>query len=118
MISITGPLKYAHRLAREQTKTLLQDLYKEFPGIKEEMEYNLKKYGVPILHSSQGGLWKEDLANEVRDIASNYHCLTEIVIRPEDADGHHYELEWYVLTDGENGELRRAIDIEKEIRQK
>ena len=115
MILVLEPLEYAHKIAQQHTNGLLQELYKEFPELQQEMEYNLNRYGTPILHSVKGGLWAEDLANEVHSLMSSSYRPVEITIRPSDPDGHHYQMDWFVLTyDETRDELRRAIDVERE----
>jgi hypothetical protein len=115
--SIPDPLDYAHRLA-QQANGFLQELYKEFPALQQELQYNFQKYGTPILHEVKGGLWAEDLPKEVSSILEASHYPVEIRIHPSDLDGHHYELEFFVLAyDEQRGRLRRAIDLEKEHRR-
>lgn len=69
---------------------------------------------MPFLNRYEGALWKEDLPGRIDELLNQEMPLEllEIIIKPEDSDGHHWGLEYYVLTEI-NDKLYRAIDIQK-----
>lgn len=119
VVLIHNPLEEAHRQAQALTNGLLEELYQGLPQLQEEMHYNLQKYGSPLLQASIGGLWAEDLPEQVRSIVASAHSPLEIHIYPCAPDGHHYQIDWFVLTyDHAQGKLRRAMDVEREGRRR
>ena len=106
-------LKIAHEAAKVKQENLIETLLSKYPELAREFEYNIKKYGYPILSQSQGGLWKEELSEKVQELLFQQFPLDliEINIRPDDIDGHHWNVDYHILTE-RNGNLVKAIDLE------
>jgi len=95
------PLRYAHEMAmqnRDKIRKALEKLLEAYPQLNKQMQKNVERYGMPIVAGSLGGRWAEDLPGDVYELLeeSGYRPM-EIVLRPEDADAHHWSVEWYLL---------------------
>ena len=86
--------------------------------IKKETQYNLQHYNFPVLHSSFGGKWLEDIPSDIQEILKYAHQVPlEIIVKPEDLDGHHWEIDFYILKEI-NGKYIRAIEHERNKKNK
>lgn len=54
-------LRKAHEAARIKQQDLLETLLLKSPELAKQLEYNVRRYGVPFLNQSHGALWKEEL---------------------------------------------------------
>ena len=107
-------LRRAHEMAMlkiEEMKKLLE----QNPDFRDQIEYNMKHYGVPFISGSYGARWREDLVKDVRNILFGDFPsqLMEIRIYPEDPDGHHWALEYNLLLWDEEKGMIKAIDYER-----
>lgn len=104
----------AHEYTKTTQEEILKLLLEKYPELSKEYEYNIRKYGYPVLGSEQGGLWKEELAEKVQDLLYKEfsHELIEINIRPEDPDCLRWSCDYNILTEV-SGILLRAIDVER-----
>lgn len=113
---MTDPLKAAEQAAREHTRRQAA-LYEKFPALQEELDRNIRKYGVPTLSGGIGGLTTYNLPSQLYHVlhdVGTYHPV-EVQICPADPEAHHYDLNWFVLVyDPASDKLRRAIEVEKE----
>jgi len=107
-------LKRAHEMAMKKLEEMRSELMSN-PILKEEIDYNMSRYGVPFICGSYGGRWREDLPRDVRNLIFEEmpYKLVEIRIYPEDPDGHHWGLEYSLLVWNEEKGFVRAIDQER-----
>jgi len=108
-------LKKAHELSKIEQKELLKILLEKYPELSKEIEYNLKHYGTPLISSTQSALWQEELPKKLEELL--YKELAgipvEIKIYPDDADLHHWSIEYNVLKMQPDGTFIKAIDYER-----
>lgn len=109
------PLKKAHDLAYQSAQGSLEKLLSQYPEIRQQVESNLKQHGVPVLSAAYDARWREDIAQDVANLLYQElpQHLLEITIRPEDPEGHHWSVEYHVLTHDENGNLVRASEKQR-----
>ena len=78
--------------------------------IRQQIERTQADHGLWCLSSTTGGLWMEDIPDEVEELLFGMlkGHLVEIVIRPEDVDAHHWSVSWHLLEPDESGRLVRV----------
>lgn len=110
-------LRRTHEMAIKKLDDM-RELIEKNPALKMEMEYNMKRYGVPFISGSYGGRWREDLLKDVRDLLFEEmpYKLIEIRIYPEDPDGHHWGVEYNLLVWDEEKGFVKAFDYERSRR--
>ena len=92
-------------------RAVLHQVIKALPvEMREQLERAQADQGPGCVSSTTGGLWVEDIPGEVEELLSGMlrGRQVEIVIRPEDEDGHHWSVGWYLLEPDENGRLMRV----------
>lgn len=89
-------------------RAVLQQVIAALPEeMREQIEQVQADRGLGCVSSVTGGLWVEDIAGQVADLLFGTLAgrLVEIIIRPEDSDGHHWSVSWCLLEPDENGRL-------------
>ena len=117
----TNPMRLAREYAADaagRVEHLREALSRPDPVLAEEIRYSIGKYATPILAQTQGAFWRDDVPGYVQELPEHRYpdAPLEISTRPQDPDGHDWEVSWYLLTENENGELARAIDYEHKRR--
>lgn len=83
-------------------------------NLPEEVRQHIQRvqadHGLGCISSVTGGLWVEDIVGEVEELLFGMlkGHLVEVVIRPEDGDGHHWSVAWHLLEPDEEGRLVRV----------
>ena len=93
------PLDMAHQLAQGTLEKMSDAFRESIPGLEEEIQKNMARYGVPFLSGSYGGLWREDLSGTVARILNKEAKgnRVQITVKPEDEEGHHWMVEYRIL---------------------
>jgi hypothetical protein len=90
------------------------------PEAKQEMDLNLKSYGVPFLSGTIGWMKRSDVGKTIEELLKERMPtqLVELLVYARDGKGEEYAIQYDVLRSDGNDCFEKAVAYEERIRAK